>query len=375
MGVGALGPAPILVDARLEPLTSAPLYGLDRRGAAERARLAVTPDHALPKLLWWAEREPAIAGRAAWALDATGYLVSALTGNPTMDAITRAAYVHDRVETPVPLPEPIEPLSLAGELRPDVAHALGLKPGTPVPAGTYDTYVDVAGTGVAPGDGCVLLGSTLAVYAVMGEPVRVAGLELTPYPGEGMLLGGATATAGTALRWLAEVVRTTEDELATAAAELEPGAGGLVTLPFLAGERAPMWDSEARGAVAGLSLATRREEIYRALVDALAVAAAGIGERLPTSPRWRVSGGGCRNAAWLQATSDALGKPLAAAAHAGEAVGPAVLALRAVGVEPRIGTASIVKPNGERAFRYRELAARYRALYERVRPLMHEPSR
>jgi xylulokinase len=367
VGIGALGPAPVLVDAHLDPLTPALLFALDRRAEEQRARLGVGGDHALPKLLWWRENDPELFVRAAWALDATGYVVAALTGEPAMDWITGAAYEHEGVEAGVPLPVPLHPLAFAGYLRPQPARALGLDPATPVAVGTYDTYVDVAGTGVAPGDGCLLLGSTLAVYAVATDATVVPGLELTRYPGPGVLLGGTTAAAGSVLRWLADLLGGDESELAEAAAELEPGSGGLLALPYLAGERAPFSDPDARGAFVGLSLSTGRAEVYRAVVDALALAAKTIVERLPERRAWRATGGGCRNQAWLHATCDALDAPIEVVEHAGEAVGPALLGLRSVGIEPSVAVAATLEPRAERAQRYEELSGRYRALGDRLR--------
>ncbi|MGH3011200.1 MAG: xylulokinase [Gaiellaceae bacterium] len=367
VGVGALGPAPVLVDERLQALTPAPLFALDRRAEKQRARLAVADDHALPKLLWWQENEPGLAARAAWALDATGYLVAALTGEPVMDSITRVAYEHPAAPSPVSLPSPVDPLAIAGRLRAEGARRLGVSSGTPVAAGTFDTYVDIAGTGVAPGDACLLLGSTLAVYAVVTDEQPFEGLELTRYPGEGLLLGGTTAAAGSVLRWLATLLGGEESVLAAAATELEPGSGGLLALPYLAGERAPFSAPDARGALVGLSMATGRAEIYRAVVDALALSAVALVERVPERKVWRASGGGCKNPVWLQATCDALGAPVEVSKHAGEAVGPAVLALRSIGLEPAVGIAARVEPTAERTQLYDELYSRYRTLDEQLR--------
>ena len=369
VGVGALGPAPVLVDEQLQALTPALLFTLDRRAEEQRARLGVADDHALPKLLWWQENDRGLLARAAWALDGTGYVVAALTGEPTMDSITRAAYEHRFVDAPVRLPPPLDPLAVAGRLPAERARELGLRPGTPVAAGTFDTYVDIAGTGVVPGSACLLLGSTLAVYAVVPEAPPVPGLELTRYPGEGLLLGGTTAASGSALRWLATLLGGDESELAEAARELEPGSGGLLALPYLAGERAPFSAPEARGALVGLALATGREDVYRSFVDALALSAVAIAERLPERRAWRASGGGCRNPTWLQATCDALGAPIEVCKHAGEAVGPAALALRSVGLDPRVGIPATVEPKAERTRRYAELYARYRELDDRLREL------
>jgi xylulokinase len=372
VGVGALGPAPLLVDAALEPLTPALLFALDTRADAERIALGIaSDDHALPKLHWWAANEPALVQRAAHALDAAGYLVAALTGVPVMDAVTAQSYGDG---SPVPLPAPIDPLAIAGALRSGPASLLGLPAGTPVIAGTLDTYVDVAGAGVRrPGDACVLLGSTLVLCRCVEGPVAADGLELSPYPGEGLLLGGWTAAGGSVLDWFRRELGG--DGTAERAAALEPGAGGLVALPYLAGERTPLRDPLARGLVLGLTLRTRREELHRAFVDALALSARDHVVRFESAglaPRaWRVAGGGTRDPAWLQATADALGAPLEVCAWAGEAVGPALLALRALGVDGSRAVERIVTPDEARGERYERLYGVYRTLHPSLAEAMH----
>jgi xylulokinase len=366
VGVGALGPAPVLVDAGLEPLTPALLFSLDRRAEEQRADLGVTHDHALPKLLWWQEHEPAIWRRAATALDATGFLVARLTGRPTMDAVTRLDYG----EAPLELPTPADPLAVAGGLNMDAAQQLGLAAGTPVATGTYDTYVDVAGVGAQkPGDGCVLLGSTLVVCRVIDARVECPGLEVSSYPGEGLLLGGWTTTGGSSLSWFTRHLGRQPD-----VAELEPGAGGLVALPYLAGERTPVRDAQARGLMLGLTLETTFEELYRSLVDGVALSARDHAERLRGAgllpARWLTGGGGARNEAWLRATADALGAPLDVVAGAGDAVGAAHLALRSIGVEPTRPVERRVEPDSGRAARFDALYEVYRTLHPQLADAM-----
>jgi xylulokinase len=376
VAVGALGPAPVLVDARLEPLTPALLFSLDTRAEPQRARFGgdVTHDHALPKLRWWSEHEPRLTGQAAWALDAAGFLVGALTGVPTMDSITRADYLVPGEEIPVALPDPLDPLAIAGGLTERAAGELGLAPGTPVAAGTYDTYVDVSAAGVrAPGDACVLLGSTLVLCRAVDEPVRCDGLELSRYPGDGLLLGGWTAAGGSVLDWFsAELGSERPDDVAL----LEPGAGGLIALPYLAGERTPVRDPFARGLVLGLTLRTRRGELQRALVDGLALAARDHLERLASAglgpDSWNAAGGGTGNRAWLHATADALGAPLEVRAWSGEAIGPAFLALRAIGCDPPRPVEEIVVPDPGRHERFERLYAVYHRLHPLLADVMRE---
>jgi len=158
LGIAALGPAPVLVDRGLEPLTPALLFSLDRRAEPQRRRMVgdlsaaaalATGDNALPKLAWWREHVPEVFARAAWGLDATGFLVGWCTGVPVMDTVTAADYELPGVRAPVPLPVPIAPTALAGRLGERPARRLGLEPGLPVTAGTYDSFADLAAAGCA----------------------------------------------------------------------------------------------------------------------------------------------------------------------------------------------------------------------------------
>ncbi len=388
IGVAALGPAPLLVDDSLRPLTNALLFSLDRRAEPLRRRMLeedaavtlsrvlpnlaplgdeskVTLDNALLKLAWWAEHEPTITAQAAWALDATGFVVGSLVGVPVMDSITACDYELAALEAPVPSPTPLDPVARAGGLLADWAERLGLPQGLPVIAGTYDSFVDVATAGVQqPGDNGVVLGSTMIICrAATDDALPPPGLGSSPYPGAGILVGGWTLTGGLVLDWF-ERRFDGSPELVAAAAEVEPG--GLLALPYLAGERTPLWDPLARGALIGLTPDTGRPEIYRALVESLALVLLDHSERLDaelgSAEGWRVTGGGTRHELWLQSTADALGAPLEVVEDAGEAVGPALLALRALGAEPSRRVARTVHPDPRASERMRGLLPRFREL-------------
>jgi xylulokinase len=382
VGVAALGPAPVLVDAELRPLTKALLFALDRRSEPQRLEMAArghaerahaTLDNALPKLAWWLEHDPHLTARAAWALDATGFVVGALTGVPVMDSITVADYTLPGVESPVPLPPPVDPAAVAGELAPAWAERLGLPPGIPVTAGTYDSFVDLAAAGVRrPGHSGLVLGSTTIVCRAVHQGFEPPpGLGLSAYPGDGLLAGGWTLSGGLVLDWFADRFGAADDVLRSAV-EVEPG--GLLALPYLAGERTPLWDPFARGALIGLSRDSGPAEVYRALVDSLALTALDHAERLDPQlgpcPVWRATGGGTIHPVWPQATADALGASIEIAPHAAEAVGPGLLALRALGADPERRPSAVLRPDARRSERYRELLPAFRELSEAVAPVL-----
>jgi xylulokinase len=382
IAVGALGPCPVLLDASLEPVGPAPLFGIDARSEAHRRRLKqehglsdeeLSLDHVAPKLLWLRETRPQRFARARWVVDAAGSVVAALTGVPTIDRATAAYHLARGIEPPAPMPEAREAHEIAGALLPAIAQRLQLPAGIPVAVGGCDSYVDLAGMGVRrAGDFGILLGSTLILGRVVERPDASDGLRAMPHHGTGWLLGGWTSACGVLLDWSAGLLgqAAVED-----AAQLPPGAGGLMMLPYFSGERAPIWDNSARGAIIGATLETSAAELHRAAIDAVALSALDLSERVLRLTGCcevaRVSGGGTRNAALLAAICDATGLILEIPAHAGEAVAPAVLALRAIGLDPVVTIEHRLHPAPARTHRYREMLEIYRALYPVLAPGMH----
>jgi len=386
IGVGALGPCPVLLDDDGEALGPAPLFSLDSRAEGHRQRLArergldqatMGPDHALPKLLWWQDNHPDLAAKARVVVDATGYIVARLAGRPVMDPITVGDYRVAGVELPVPTPEPLPADSIAGGLLPGPAKALGLPAGIPVAVGSYDSFVDVAGTGAtSPGSACVILGSTMILGSIVAHSVASPELRCSLHIGPGFFLGGWTSSAGSLLDWSRDLLGAVGTETLD---DLAPGAGGLLMLPYLAGERTPVWDPAARGLLLGLTLSTTRSEIHRAALDGVALSALDLGRRVKTAAgpieRWRLGGGGARSGPWAQAIADALDETLEIVAHAGEAVPPALLALRAAGHDAAPRIERRVVPNSARHRRYLALHAIYRELYPKLAESMHELGR
>jgi xylulokinase len=382
IGIGALGPCPVLLDRELRPLGPSPLFSID--GRAEPTRLALQrehglteeefgPDHVIAQLHWIRQQEPERFAKAAWCVDAAGYLVSDLTGMLVMDPITLLDHTVAGLQSPLPVPPVRAADEIAGGLTEAAAQRLGLPAGIPVTVGTYDSYVDVAGSGATRvGEACMLLGSTLIMGRVVEAQQCGEGLRLTPHIGRGSFLGGWTSSCGSLIDWAQRIYGVAA---CAAAEDLPPGADGLVMLPYLAGERAPIWDRNARGAIVGLSLHNDAAHLARAALDAVALSAMDLARRVATLTgpvgSFRVNGGGARNRGLVQAIADATATPLEIVAHAGEAYAPAWLAARAVGKRLEPGLDRIVKPEPERSRRYEQLLEIYRDLYPRLAPIMH----
>jgi xylulokinase len=192
------------------------------------------------------------------------------------------------------------------------------------------------------------------------------------------LLLGAMVASGGSLRWLRDLLGAGSfDELTAAAAEEPPGANGLVFLPYMMGERSPIWDSDARGVFLGLTLASGRGALARAVLEGAAFAvrhnvevarAAGI----PVG-ELRSVGGGARSRLWSQIKADAVGVPvLLPETTLGAPFGDAALACVAAGLHADVGgLVSTVRVRerfepGE-AERYDAPYAVYRSAYESLR--------
>lgn len=382
IAVGALGPCPVMLDEAMEPVGPAPLFGIDARSEAHRRRLQrehglsdeeMSLDHVAPKLLWLRDTQPKRFARARWVVDAAGSIVAAFTGVATIDRATAAYHLARGITPAVPLPQPREADEIAGGLLPVMAQRLGLPSGIPVAVGGCDSYVDFAAIGMRDiGDFGILLGSTLVLGRVVESCAARDGLRCTPHHGPGAFLGGWTSACGSLLDWSAQLYGP---QAVAAAADLPPGAGGLLLLPYFAGERAPIWDNDARGAVLGATLQTSAAELHRAAIDGVALSALDLSERvLRQTGRCEVAhvgGGGTRNAALAAAVASATGMILEIAPHGGEAVAPALLALRALGrkAAPRIERR--IHPDPARHARYREMLDTYRALYPALADSLH----
>lgn len=377
IGIGGLGPSTMLVDSEFEVLAG-PLLFTDN--SSDETRLSsdagvVSNDNALPRLLKMHQQQPELVESAAFALDTTGCLVAWLTGNPVMDVLTAIDYRLAGIEPPVRLPRPSAPDAVAGLLRSASADALGVVSGTPVAVGTYDSYVDMFAMGIsAPGDGALLLGSSLVAAALVVEAAGVddVGLRMLDWPfASGSLVGGWTSSAGAAIDWSTRIFGPDGERTSTSTS---PGTGGLLCLPYLAGERTPAWDSAASGVIAGVTLETTRAQLARAVLDGVALSAKDVLGRIAAvgcSPsRWRVGGGGTRHAAWLQATADATGEPLEILDTSG-GVAAAVLGFRSIGVDVRLDPSGTVGPEPEARQRFDRLSAIYDALYPALAEAMH----
>lgn len=356
LSLGAFGSLPVLLDDGLRPVWTGSL--LSSAGPVHQVEAALTSG-----------RAPATS---AWQVDATGAVVTLLVGRPIMDRLT----ADDHRGHVVAVPAPEEPSAIAGAVTTSAASTIGVATGTPVLVGTYDSFVDLRAAGVdGVGDAGVVAGSTLVLGVVVaGDGDVPPGLRSVQHLGAGRFVGGWTSAAGSALAWTAQLLATDGTDLASAAHRAGPGAGGLLALAHLHGERAPLWDDRARGVLLGLTDRTRPVDVYRAFVDAVALSAADLAARLRTISgpvvRWRCTGGGLHDVALGPALADALGAPLDVH-DVGGGRGAALLALAAIGHRVESTPVRTIEPDAARHERLRRLDTIRGGLYEAVADRLH----
>jgi xylulokinase len=405
-GIGVAGQMHglVLLDRDRRVLRPAILWN-DQRTAAECAEIEeriglerlvrITGNRALtgftlPKLLWVRGHEEAVYERVAHVLLPKDYVRLRLTGELATDVADASGTlllavpdrrwsreVLDALEIP---PEWLPPLRESPEPAGNAAN------GVPVAAGAGDQAAGALGVGVeGPGPLSVVLGTSGVVFAALDsfsfDPAGRAHSFCHAVPGRWHAMGVMLSAAGS-LRWFRDAIAAGEDygALDAEAAHWEPGAEGLHFLPYLAGERTPHADPDARGAFVGLSLRHDRGALVRAVLEGVAYGLRdslellrGLGVRADSA---RVSGGGARSALWVRMVASILGLPLErTAVDEGAAYGAALLAGVASGVfaDPAeavgacVRVTETVEPEPAWASAYEEGYERFLALYPALR--------
>jgi len=221
------------------------------------------------------------------------------------------------------LPDAVEPFATIGALAPAVAAELGLPAGVPVVAGWVDAWASMLGTGLGePGMAFDITGTAEVIgLTARDAPAEARGLLSVPLYGDLGIVYGVTNAGADLLKWFAEAFlpdRPIGEAIALMEAEagaVAPGADGLLFLPYLYGERAPVWDETVRGAFFRVDRGHRRGHFARAVLEGLAHAVRQCLELAEAvggvaAPALRVSGGGARGALLNQIKADVLGRPV-----------------------------------------------------------------
>jgi xylulokinase len=410
VGVSGMVPCVILQDEHGSPLrrsiqqndaraTREILEFTERLSGArvlERTGSAITQQSVAPTVRWLQRHEPDTWARTRTIAGSYDTIVRRLTGERSVetnwalesglydletgdwaDDILAAADLDRALLPPVRRPDEI-----VGAVTLEAQEATGMRAGTPVVAGSADHVASAFAAGlVREGDMLVKLGGAGDILLTTARPLVDPRLYLDFHLRPGLYLpNGCMATSGSFIRWFQAHMAGGEplERLDAEAALSSPGAGGVVALPYMLGEKTPLHDPNARGAFIGLSLATTRGDLFRAVLEAIAYGFRhhlDVFAELGQVPRRvRVTNGGARSRLWVQVTADVLGKPLETlAVNPGSALGAAFAAGMGVGafddwdaIERLVQVGEVVQPRDHEAYEgpYRVFRALYPALRE-----------
>ncbi|WP_369205001.1 FGGY-family carbohydrate kinase [Streptomyces sp. PU-14G] len=411
VGLSGMGPCVLLTDADDTPLRPAILYGVDTRSVDQIDRLnkelgaeqirarcgsQLSSQAAGAKIAWVAEEEPELYARARRLYMPSSWLARRLTGayvldhhsasqtTPLYDTHALDWYAPWAAHTAPGLHLP--PLRWSGEaagtVTAEAARQTGLRQGVPVTTGTVDAWAEALSVGAHQvGDLMLMYGTTMFLVHTVPELLTDPALWSTvgALPGTRNLAGGM-ATSGAVTGWLRDLFGDTDyARLLRLAEESGPGAGGLLMLPYFAGERTPVMDPHARGVIAGLTLSHTRGDLYRAALEATAYAVRHNIEALRAAGgdirRVVAVGGGTQGGLWTRIVSDVTGRPQELRTTSiGASYGGALLAAQLVGeasIDDWNPVREVVTPRPEAAARYDELYGLYRALHPATADVVH----
>ena len=324
-----LCPTPIWTDTRSEGicretedrLTAEKLFGLCGNPAK--------PGYTWPKILWYRKHRPEVFEKTEKILQSNSYIVYRMTGEITQDIsqgyglacfdMRKGCWDEEMCETlGIPrrmLPEIVPCHQIVGKLTVDAAKQMGLREGIPVAAGGLDAACGTLGAGVvSPGQtqeqGGQAGGMSICIDQYAADPRLILGFHVVP--GRWLLQGGTTGGGG-ALKWLRETMcpELSFAEMSALAETAEPGSGGVTFLPYMAGERSPIWDPKACGVFFGLNFGVTRAQMIRACMEGVAYSlrhnletAAEAGAR---TGGLRAMGGSANSRIWTQIKADVTG--------------------------------------------------------------------
>lgn len=297
------------------------------------------------KILWFKKNEPELFHKTYRILQASSFINYKLTGEMTMD-IDQAVRCQcldlkklkwsDEIQTAIGcdlntlLPSPRLTTEIIGAVTPEAAGITGLISGIPVVAGASDAMASMYATGLSRlGEAGESSGTTSLVFVgsnrrsatdipVVTKPCSIDGM---PY-----VFDAPINTSGAALKWYLDTFGQPEKDYAAAhgmnvydhinqlALNAPPGSSGVLFFPYLLGERAPLWNSHARGMFIGMSLDTTRDDMIRSVFEGTAFALRHVMDTIKAAggeaKSLRITGGGAKSRTWSKIKASMLHMPV-----------------------------------------------------------------
>lgn len=337
-----LGETPIWFDTRAAKICSRLNQEVGEERIFEVSGNPLQPSYTTAKIIWYRENMPDMYKKIYKILQSNSYIALCLTGSITQD-LSQGYGLHcfdmrkgtwdekmcERLGIPMEfLPDIVPCDQVVGTVTKKAALECGLKEGTPVVAGGLDAACGTLGTGVIhPGEtqeqGGQAGGMSICMDTCKADPRLILGYHVVP--GQWLLQGGTTGGGGV-MRWFerefadyersrAKIDGRSSLESLNILAESSPaGAQGLIFLPYMAGERSPIWNPYAKGVFYGLDFSKTKGHMVRACMEGVAFA---LRHNLETASEagadvkvLRAMGGSANSLLWTQIKADVTGKPI-----------------------------------------------------------------
>lgn len=348
-----------------------------------------------PKMIWFKEELPEIYENTYKFLQSNSYVAMKLTGVMSQD-VSQGYGIHffdmkklcydEELAAKLGLstdkvPEPVPCHQVVGGVTAEAARLTGLLEGTPVVAGGLDAACGTLGVGVirkgqTQEQGGQAGGMSICVDEALAHPKLILSPHVVP---DQWLLQGGTVGGGGVLRWFKSELGEGQsfDELTALAEQVAPGSEGVTFLPYMAGERSPIWNPDAQGVFYGLGFDKTKGHMVRAALEGVAYS---LEHNLRTAAETGVEveellamGGAANSLLWTQIKSDVTGKVIKVpASDTASTLGAAILAGVGVGVyesfeeavEKTIAVKRVHQPDMEKHERYKKSMELYLELYD-----------
>ena len=357
----------------------------------------------LPKALWVKNNQRELFDKIYKFLSPNDYLLAKFTGRYVTDYMNAQKWHYDTEKKEYPsgllkeigilpemLPEVVSPGAYIGNISERAAEETGLSKEVKVIASTYDAICSFIGSGVSKeGEASDVSGTVTVFRAAVGQEI-VRGLariqQIPYYEGDMNIVGGSNNLGGGLIEWVKQCYYQNEtfpyELMEKDAGEASLGAGGIIFLPYLLGERAPIWDCNARGVFFGLERMHTRKEMTRAVFESTGFIdldmIAAIEEAGIKINSIRLSGGLARLNLISQIKADITGREvLVLSEFETTATGAAMIALFGQKVYASLDEAAgrfakvrmIIRPDDRNHAKYKQLYELYKETYQTLKPL------
>lgn len=399
----ALTPCMMVSDKRAVEESRILEQAVHFRQVKENTGLGAEPYLMLPKALWIRNHQREVFEKTCWLLSPNDYLIARLTGCFVTDYMNAHKWHYNETlqrypsellaELGIPegmLPEVVAPGTCVGSVLPEVCEGTGLSAQTRVIATTYDAICSFIGSGVAQEGEASDVSGTVTVFRTVSEKkVKTPGNKIDQLAwkeGNMHIVGGSNNLGGGLIEWVKQCYYQNEplpyELMEKDAGEACLGSGGVIFLPYLLGERAPIWDSDARGVFFGLERMHTRKEMTRAVFESTGFIdvdmITAIEETGLQVNSIRLSGGLARLNLISQLKADITGKEVKVLSEfETTAAGAAMMAFYGQGVFGTLQEAArrfvrirmVIHPDERNHKQYQELYQLYKETYDTLKPL------